>query len=118
MFVLVLPGVAVAQVEISGYLKNETSAFTEDGQVTAEADTMIDEDGHESGDLLKFENSARVFMNGYFGEESSWHADLNFIYDSEGVNDDYKGHKLYTQHDYLRELYVDTYAADWSLRLG
>ena len=108
LIALVLPSVAVAEVEISGYLKNETAVFTKDGQVTGEADTMLDPDGHESGDLMKFENSARVFMNGYFGEESSWHADLNFIYDSEGVNDDYKGHKLYTQNDYLRELYIDT----------
>ncbi len=118
LLALVLPGVAVAEVEVSGYLKNETSVFTRDGQVTGEADSMLDERGHESGDLMKFENSARVFLNGYFGEESSWHADLNFIYNSEGVNDDYKGHQLYTQNDYLRELYVDTYFADWSLRLG
>ncbi len=118
LLALVLPGVAVAEVEVSGYLKNETSVFTRDGQATGEADSMLDERGHESGDLMKFENSARVFLNGYFGEESSWHADLNFIYDSEGVNDDYKGHRLYTQNDYLRELYVDTYAAGWSLRLG
>jgi hypothetical protein len=118
LLALVLPGVAVAVVEISGYLKNETSVFTRDGQVIGEAQSMLDEDGHEKGDLMKLENSARIFMNGYFGEESSWHADLNFIYDSEGATDDYKGHKLYTQHDYLRELYVDTYLADWSLRLG
>jgi hypothetical protein len=117
LLALVLPGVAVAEVEITGYLKNETSVYTRDGQVTGEADSMLDEDAHESGDLMKFENSARFFMNGYFGEESSWHADLNFIYDSEGV-DDYKGHELYSQHDYLRELYIDTYFDEWSFRLG
>ena len=115
---VVVPSAALAEVEISGYLKNETSVFTRDGQVIGGAQSMVDEDQHEKGDLLKFENSARVFMNGYFGEESSWHADLNFIYDSEGVTDDYKGHRLYTQHDYLRELYVDTYVGEWSLRLG
>ena len=118
LLALVLPSVAVAEVEISGYLKNETSVFTRDGQVIGEAQSMLDEDGHEKGDLMKFENSARIFMNGYFGEESSWHADLNFIYDSEGATDDYKGHRLYTQNDYLRELYVDTYVGEWSLRLG
>lgn len=118
LLALLLPGVAAAEVEVSGYLKNETAIFTRDGQSTGEAETMVDESGHERRDLMKFENSARVFLNGYFGEESSWHGDLNFIYDSEGANDDYKGHKLYTQNDYLRELYVDTYAAGWSLRLG
>lgn len=118
LIALVLPGVAAAEIEITGYLKNETAAFTRDGQVTGEAASMLDQEGHERGDLMKLENSARLFLNGYFGEESSWHADLNFIYDSEGVNDDYKGHELYTQNDYLRELYVDTYFGDWSLRLG
>ncbi|MCU7904869.1 MAG: RNA polymerase-associated protein rapA, partial [Candidatus Thiodiazotropha sp. (ex Epidulcina cf. delphinae)] len=118
LFALVLPGVAVAEVEITGYLKNETSVFTRDGQLTGEADTMLDREGHDKGDLLKFENSVRVFLNGDLGEESTWHADLNFIYDSEGANDDYKGHELYTQHDYLRELYIDTSLFGWDFRLG
>jgi hypothetical protein len=118
LLALILPGAAIAEVEITGYLKNETSVFTRDGQVIGEADTMFDERGHDKGDLLKFENSARLFLNGYLGEESSWHADLNFIYDSEGVNDDYKGHELYTQHDYLKELYVDTSLLGWDMRLG
>ncbi|MCU7914447.1 MAG: RNA polymerase-associated protein rapA [Candidatus Thiodiazotropha sp. (ex Gloverina cf. vestifex)] len=118
LLALVIPGAAVAEVEVTGHLKNETSVFTRDGQVTGEAKTMIDERGHDRGDLLKFENSARVFINGDLGEESTWHADLNFIYDSEGANDDYKGHKLYTQHDYLRELYLDTNAWGWDFRLG
>ncbi|MCU7842629.1 MAG: RNA polymerase-associated protein rapA [Candidatus Thiodiazotropha sp. (ex Monitilora ramsayi)] len=118
LLALVVPGSAMAEIEITGFLKNETSVFTRDGQVTGEAETMLDERGHEKGDLLKFENSARVFMNGDIGEESTWHADLNFIYDSEGINSDYKGHKLYTQHDYLRELYLDSTLWDWDLRLG
>jgi len=118
LLAIMLPGVAIAEVEISGYLKNETAVFTRDGQVTGEAKTMIDENGHDAGDLLKFENSARIFMNGEAGENSTWHADLNLIYDSEGVNDDYKRHKLYTQQDYLRELYLDTSAWGWDLRLG
>jgi hypothetical protein len=118
LLALVVPGMAVAEVEVSGYLKNETSVFTRDGQVTGEADTMLDQEEHDKGDLLKFENSARIFLNGYFGEVSSWHADLNLIHDTEGVNDDYKGHRLYTQHDYLRELYMDTSFFGWDLRVG
>ncbi|MES9832297.1 MAG: RNA polymerase-associated protein rapA [Candidatus Thiodiazotropha sp. DIVDIV] len=118
LLALVVPSAAVAEVEISGYLKNETSVFTRDGQLTGEADSMLDQEGHDKGDLLKFENSARLFMNGYVGDSITWHADLNFIYDTEGVNDDYKGHRLYTQHDYLRELYMDTSVLDWDLRLG
>jgi hypothetical protein len=118
LLALILPSAAIAEVEISGYLKNETSVFTRDGQLIGETESMLDERGHDKGDLLKLENSARLFLNGYLGEESAWHADLNFIYDSEGVNDSYKGHELYTQHDYLRELYLDTSLFGWDLRLG
>ncbi|MET0055690.1 MAG: RNA polymerase-associated protein rapA, partial [Candidatus Thiodiazotropha sp. 6PLUC10] len=67
LLALVVPSAALAEVDISGYLKNETSVFTRDGQLTGEADTMLDQEGHDKGDLLKFENSARVFMNGYVG---------------------------------------------------
>lgn len=118
LLALVLPGAALAEVEFSGYIKNETAVFTKDGQVTGEARTMLDEDGHGKGDLMKFENSARIFINGDLGEESSWHADLNIVYDPKAVNDDYKGHELYSQNDYLRELYADTGAFGWDLRLG
>ena len=118
LLAMLVPSAAIAEVEISGYLKNETSVFTRDGQVTGKADSMLDMEGHDKGDLLKFENSARLFMNGYVGDNITWHADLNVIYDSEGVNDDYKGHNLYTQHDYLRELYFDTTVFDWDLRVG
>lgn len=117
LLAMAIPGVAMA-VDVSGYLKNETAVFTKDGQVTGEASTMLDDEGHDKWDLLKFENSARFFLNGDIGEESSWHGDLNIIYDSEGVNSDYKGHELYTQNDWLRELYVDTYGFGWDFRLG
>jgi hypothetical protein len=118
LLALIVPSAAVAEVEISGYLKNETSVFTRNGQVTGKASTMLDQDEHDKGDLLKFENSARMFMNGDLSESITWHADLNLIMDSEGVNDDYKGHRLYTQHDYFRELYADTTVFDWDLRIG
>ncbi len=118
LLALIVPSAAVAEVEITGYLKNETAVFTHDGQVTGEADTQLDQEGHDNGDLMKFENSARIFLNGYIGESVTWHGDLNLIYDSEGVNDDYKGHKSYTQNDYLRELYFDTNVFDWDLRIG
>lgn len=119
LLAMVLPGVVFAEteIEISGYLKNETAVFTKSGQVTGEADSMLDDDGHSSGDLMKFENSLRLFFNGDLGENSSWHGDLNIIYDTEAV-DDYKGHEWYTQNDWLRELYIDTTAWGWDFRLG
>ncbi len=96
LLAMVLPTAALAEVEVGGYLKNETAVFTKDGQVTGEASSMLDEEGHDKFDLMKFENSARIFLNGDIGEESSWHGDLNLIYDSEGVNSYYKGHENYT----------------------
>ncbi len=115
---LIAPMGAQAEIEVSGYLKNETAVFTDSGQTTGQADSMLDNGGHDSGDLMKFENSARLFFNGDIGEESSWHGELNFIYDSEGVNSDYKGPNIYTQNDWFRELYVDTTVAGVDLRLG
>lgn len=105
-------------VEVTTHLKNETSVFISDGQKTGEASSLLDDSGHDAGDLLKFENSAKIFFNGDIGENASWHGELNLIYDTEGVNSDYKGHRNYTQHDYLRELYADTSISDWDLRLG
>jgi hypothetical protein len=117
LLALVLPGVAVAEIEVSGYLKNETAVFTKSGQRTGQASSMLDTTEHSAGDLMKFENSARIFFNGDLGEESSWHGELNLIYDTEGV-DGYKSHESYTQNDWFRELYVDTSAGGWDLRLG
>ncbi len=113
-----LPGIALADLEISGEIKNETSVFTSSGLLTGDAKTMLDgSDSHDSGDVMKFQNQGRMFVNGDIGEESSWHAELNVIVDTEAI-DDYEDYKLYSQHDYLRELYVDTNVGKVDLRLG
>jgi len=112
------PMCAQAEIEVSAELKNETAIFLQSGQVTGEAATMLDDSEHDAGDLMKFENSARIFINGDLGESSSWHAELRPAYDAKGVNSDYKGHKNYTQNDWLRELYADTRLGGWDLRLG
>lgn len=116
---LLAPAYASAYVEVSGTLKNETAFFVNDGQTIGAAEHSLDNsDSHDAGDLMKFENSARFFFNGDLGEDSTWHGELNLIYDTEGVNADYKGHQNYSQHDWLRELYIDTRLEDWYLRLG
>lgn len=115
---LALPGAALAEVEFSGYLKNETSFFVREGQITNQAKTMLDEDEHNAFDVLKFQNQARFFLNGDLGESSSWHADINFIYNTEPDRQFWRGNELYTAYDYLRELYLDSELAGWSLRLG
>lgn len=107
-------------IEVNGFLKNETAIFLNDGQMTGEARRTFDDRHHSTGDLMKFENSARFFVNGSLGEDSSWHADINIVCDSKGVNTDWTCHKNYTQNDWLRELYADLPFAngDWSARLG
>ncbi len=112
------PVCAQAEIEISAELKNETAFYTSGGQVTGEARNMLDDHEHDAGDLMKFENSARIFINGDLGESSSWHAELRPVVDTKGVNADYKYHRSYTQNDYLRELYADTRLGGWDLRLG
>lgn len=119
---LALPATASANfledIEVSGFLKNETAFYLTDGQMTGEARKMLDSRHHDAGEVMKFENSARFFVNGLLGENSSWHADLNITCDSKGVNTDYTCHNSYTQNDWLRELYIDTEAAGWAFRLG
>ncbi|MGD2119364.1 MAG: RNA polymerase-associated protein rapA [Chromatiales bacterium] len=119
------PTVVVAEITTSMELKNETAFFTSSGQTIGQATSMLDTaSDNSSGDLMKFENSARIFFNGDLGEDSTWHGEVKIIYDTEAVNDEdnggvnYKGHENYSQQDYLRELYVDTKASDWYLRLG
>ena len=107
-----------AEIEVSAELKNESSFFTESGDVTGQARTTAGSDGHQQGDLMKFENSARIFINGDLGEESSWHAELRPVVNTAGTNADYKYHRNYTQNDYLREAYVDTSTSGWDFRLG
>ena len=119
---LSLPAAASASffedIEVNGFLKNETAFFLKDGQKTGEAKTMLDDRHASAGEVMKFENSARFFVNGLLGEESSWHLDFNLICDSEGVNSDWQCHKNYTQNDWFREAYIDTSMGDISFRLG
>ncbi len=115
-FAIAAPTLAMAEVETSVVLKNETAVFIKEGQRIGEAKSMLDTDG-DGRKIGKFENSARVFFNGDVGEDSSWHGELKVIYDA-AAEDGYKGHENYTQNDWLRELYVDTEAAGWDLRLG
>ncbi|MDJ0740420.1 MAG: RNA polymerase-associated protein rapA [Gammaproteobacteria bacterium] len=115
---LATPAVSYAEIEVSAELKNETAVFLSSGPITGNARTTLDDGDVSGGDLMKFENSARIFINGDVGEDSTWHAELRPVYESEGVNDDYTWHRNYTQNDYLRELYIDTTGFDWDFRIG
>ena len=113
---IAMPSLSFAEIETSVVLKNETAVMLGDDLRTGEATSMLDTTG-EGRHLYKFENSARIFLNGDIGEESSWHGELKIIHDAGAISG-YKGHENYSQHDWLRELYMDTAVGDWDLRLG
>ncbi len=100
-----------SSIEISGYLKTEVGVYTGDGTSRNALKS------HNQGDLHKAEGTLKLFINGELGEDSSFHAELQAIGDTEGI-DGYKTHRNYTQYDYLRELYIDTAFGGFDFRLG
>jgi hypothetical protein len=105
--------------EVSGFVKNETAALQKDGTFHGQYNLSTDTgDKNSSGDLIKSETTAKVFVNGDLTENTALHAELNFVYDPEATPSDYEGHDEYTQNDYLRELYVDTLVGPVEFRLG
>ncbi|MCB2262822.1 MAG: RNA polymerase-associated protein rapA [Candidatus Thiosymbion ectosymbiont of Robbea hypermnestra] len=122
---VVLPGLAwgdfelTDKIRVSGFLQNRTALNFDDDLYVGEAVSTLDRSSeHAAGNALRFESAARLFFNGDLGGETSWHADINLIYDTEGANQYWRGHENYTQYDYLRELYLDTKFAGIDLRLG
>lgn len=103
--------------ELSGFAKNETAIFTSGGQTIGQAKSSSDTSENDSLTGLKFENSLNFFVNGTFSEEAVLHAQVNLMYDTEGVSG-YKSYEDSSQNDYLRELYLDTVVGPVDLRLG
>jgi len=107
---------------VSGFVKNETAALQGSGTFIGQATTDTDTTSHnDGGDVIKFENTAKVFINGDVAENAALHAELNFVYDTEATPNDYQGHMNYSQQDYLREFYVDSLFGendDIEVRLG
>ncbi|MBF0447690.1 MAG: RNA polymerase-associated protein rapA [Magnetococcales bacterium] len=103
--------------EVSGVLKNETAFFTRSGPTTGELGSTNGTTRQSSGELLKFENSLNLFINGSFTDDTVLHAQLNLVHDTEGI-DGYGGHQWNTQNDFLRELYLDTSVGAFDLRIG
>jgi hypothetical protein len=107
--------------EVSGFVKNETAALQKDGTFIGQATTSTSTaDLNDSGDVIKSESTAKVFINGDLTENAALHAELNLVYDSE-ADSRFDSHLNYSQSDFLRELYVDTSvgdAGDVYLRLG
>ncbi|MEY3002340.1 MAG: hypothetical protein RLZZ428_715, partial [Pseudomonadota bacterium] len=108
---LSLPSVAESDIEVTGFLKAETGVYTSKGESNNPAAE------HGVGDFYKKEATAKFFVNGGLGENATFHSEFQLIRDTEGV-DGYDGHRINSQYDYLRELYVDTSAYGWDFRLG
>ncbi len=108
------------ELDISGVFKNETGFYTKDTtnyirNSFSNANVLGQE--HDSGDIMKFENSLNLFINAELTDDVSGHIQLNFINDTKEAKG-YKNHRLNTQNDYLREFYIDTTIKDWDLRIG
>jgi hypothetical protein len=108
--------------EVSGFVKNETAFLQKDGtfngQSTGPTDTT---DYNDQGDVIKFENTLKLFVNGALGENADLHAELNFVADPEAKGSHFETHDDYSQTDYLRELYIDSVFgenSDVELRIG
>jgi hypothetical protein len=125
---------------VNAVIKNETAMFTNSGSVNGDRGTQsiigtsapstgyaegtyqgvstAATPTHDSGDVMKSETSARIFVNGHLSDNAALHAELRPVVDTQGANDDYKRHQSYTQQDYLRELYIDTSINDINVRIG
>ncbi len=114
---LIAPVAVAGEFEISGYLKNETSVFTNEGQTIGQARTTLDNNGHDQGEFYKSEFSFNIDANYKVDDTTKIHAQLRPVYDPE-ARDGWKGHQLYSQQDWFRELFVDTKAGPLDLRLG
>ena len=109
-------GSVQAALETSVTLKNETAWMVKDGIRTGEATSTTDTTGEGKG-VYKSENTAKIFLNDELDNGMSWHGELQVVRDTKAI-DGYDGHEPNTQKDFLRELYVDTKAGDWDVRLG
>lgn len=105
-------------VEASGELMSKIGVFTSKGASNnpkLNADGTADE--HYAGELFRSELTAKLFLNQEIGDQTSWHSELQFNRDGNGV-DGYDATRLYSQFDWLRELYVDTKEGRMSWRVG
>jgi hypothetical protein len=117
-------GIAIAEPEVTGKLTYEGAQYTKTGKTVGSATTEYGSGGsaatsvtNHDKDSFKGEASARIYIDGVFENEDSYHVELQAYNNDEAV-DGLKGGKSYTQRDPLREAYVDTMIDDWSLRVG
>ncbi|HIF51486.1 MAG TPA: RNA polymerase-associated protein rapA, partial [Thiotrichaceae bacterium] len=108
--------VAFAETEVTGKIIHESATFTESGIGIGAATTSTQTANSHGKDVFKSATQAKIFVDGDVSD-SAYHVELNAFNDGKGTGD-YDGNESYTQRDALREAYVDTGFAGWSIRAG
>ena len=105
-------------IEISGDIYIDYGIYTGSGQTY---NPLLNDDGtaktHDAGDATRNLMKANLYINGEVGEESSWHAQLQAITDTEAI-DGYRNFRNNSQFEAVRELYFDTRFGDLEMRIG
>jgi len=106
---LSITGVAEANWEVSGFVKNETAVLQDEGtftgQATSPTDTTVYNDREST---IKSESTLKMYVNGDLTDKTSVHGELNLVKDTTAKGAHFKNNESYTQNDLMRELYVDT----------
>ncbi len=109
----------VLGIEISGDLYADFGVYTGSGQThnpLRNADNTPQT--HDAGDASRNLMKANLYINGEIGEESSWHAQLQAITDTQAEGDDFRYFRNNSEFEAVRELYFDTTLGDLDLRIG
>jgi Protein of unknown function (DUF1302) len=121
---LLLPGFTQAEfirdADISFILSSDVGMFMQDGATIGDKETVFRSNDHDIPDVWRFQNRMRVFMNVGLGESNTLHAEGNFVIDPR-AEEGFQTHRLYSQFDYFRELYLDSFFGSenqFSTRLG
>jgi len=108
--------VTFAEAEVTGKIVHESATFTESGIGIGAATTSTQTANSHGKDYFKSATQAKVFIDGDVSD-STYHVELNAFHDGKATGD-YDSNQTNTQRDVLREAYVDTGIAGWSVRAG
>jgi hypothetical protein len=95
-------------LSIYAVLKNESAVFVRSGTPTGSEKSILGGGSHDAGKLYKSEFSLNIYANAQITPDALVHAQINLNYDPKAKPNWYRGPKIYTQYDVLKELYLDT----------
>jgi len=108
----VASGNVLSQPEVTGKIIHESANFTSNG-------TSIGSSSSHGKSNFKSETTAKVYIDGDFGDSSAYHMELQTVSDLN-KSQVYKesDDEEYSQRDSFREGYIDTSLMGWQLRAG